>query len=431
VGRILPATPAARLAQQDASNMVAAKKADSSGRNGRGRREQETLRQFYERSVRPRLIAVKQKKRAVDLAREIRRAEAWQNPLFLRDIDREWLDKYARYLADSRISKRKLRQRVTDIRRVACEARPFPFLADRVHWTAIEAAFLREPLGTFARYFCEVFAPRQKWKSGTKHSACSTVKQFVAWRGRPIALQEIDGVVLEQFRRFRLNAGVKPVIVRDQVGLIRRIVNHWEPGRIAHGKSKPLPDSRAGTVQHFVKNVYASRRGARGGRREGSVNITRVVSKFHDFCGGKGLPFAKFTVEFCEEFLRWCKDQGIGPVSLNDHYRCILNSISREAAAAGLMPRRLYLEPVAPFKRPAARAVGSPAKRRGGRPPRWAAVRAWLRAALVGNPALTPTELRRRFREENPGARLPAVDAFRAHVSDVRRDLMRAQETRA
>jgi hypothetical protein len=159
------------------------------------------------------------------------------------------------------------------------------------------------------------------------------------------------------------------------------------------------------------------------------------------FRDDKPLPWSKFTADVCEEFLRWCLKHGangkpVGTEEVNRTYRFMLVAISKAAAAAGLIRRRLHLDPVAPLKRrqkpkastnghAAASLLAQPPRlpKRRGRKPRWTHFKAWLPGHLRENPGIKPAEVGSDYRRDFPKSPMPNKDVRRTMISEARASL--------
>jgi hypothetical protein len=256
-------------------------------------------------------------------------------------------------------------------RRKASEQNPYEYVGEKMQWRRFVDTLRREKVGSFGRYFVEVFAPKQRWgRMGTINNRRS-VKQFLAWRKGPITLSSIDEPMIQGFKQHLIDdRKQKPYVASQSAARIRRIVNHWQPGRLPTRNARTLPRTKAGTVENFAAGKFLEGKGRRGGNRSGRSQrqkTTEIISRLYQFNGNRGIPFSKFTPELCERFLKWCIEQGVNSDRVNTTYRFELVAISRDATAAGLMKRRLHLDPIAPLKRrPRAstngRAAAVPAK---------------------------------------------------------------------
>jgi hypothetical protein len=309
-----------------------------------------------------------------------------------------------------------------------------------MHWKKCEPLYKKQPAGTFAHYYAAVYEPKQKWVLITKKRVRALVKRFLVWHGLPIKLKEITNAFLNEFGKNEVTRGVSVVVVQQQAATLRLIVNDWHPRRLVVRNARELPVGQRGTVEHFVESKYLQATGRRGGKRAGRSGRNKtiaVVSRLHEFNGDKPLPFTKFTPELCERFLKWClkEENGRRPVnadSVNTTYRFALVSISRDAAAAGLMKRRIFLEPVAPLKRKIktstnGHAASSAPKeqkqqrftppRGGGRPALWDHCYDWINAWLIANPGLNRTAARQAYAKEFPQRDVPTAAKLRALIS--------------
>lgn len=300
-----------------------------------------------------------------------------------------------------------------------------------MHWRNAKSLLANQAAGTLLHYYATSYDSKLPALT-TRKRVRAEVKRFVEWCGEPIKLASIDNALLRQFEQFEVKRGVSADVAGRRAAKIRHIVNDWQPGRLTTRKARELPAGPAGTVEHFVANAYLRATGRRGGNRASKQSKSKtinVVSRLHEFNGRKPVRFAKFTSELCEQFLRWCLNEGVNSDRVNTTYRFELVSISRDAVKAGLMKRRLYLDPVAPLKRRPRPSTNGHAKRattsrnKGGRPAKWEHLKLRLTEYLREDPNATPAHLRSRYRAEYPARPLPSPKSstLRVFTSELKR----------
>ena len=379
---------------------------------------------------------------ASKLRRAIDAAIAWRPKACIEDVDATWLSEFAAHLRASGQSPSNTYRTTWGVRRVVTQKAPHAFMTTKTHWRRAENILSNEPTGTLGNYYLRVYEPRQSFTSDVRAQNRGAVKKFLAWSGESSLFSKFDFWVLEEFRTAEILRGVSATVARQTAGKIRRIVNDWMPGRIDKRPRWRLPASKPGTVQHFAKTTFLSGKTSKGLPRSNARNLGRVAAVMHallEYNGGEGLPISKFNEETSTKFLQWCLTQKcektgslLSVNSINTFYRSTLASISREAVKAGLMKRRLALDPIAPLKQRPKRKIAAlavqvptpaPPQKRRGRKPTWGHLQDWLRERLLALPNATPAELREAYRREHPDGRLPNKDAMRTHISALKRSL--------
>lgn len=312
-----------------------------------------TLLGHFYRSVRCEIVASKSVSYVWLYDAAINRAAEWCGPVALAAIDEQWLTCFESYLVADGVRPKSANNLMLCIRRLVSRVYPYRFCV-KASWGEVERCFLTQPHKCVGSYYVRIFEPNLPYGTSQRRHLRTAIWRFHLWAGRAVALHDVDNDMLKEFEQHEIERGTSKTQSRQLQRFMRQIVNHKNPRKISRKYDPPAPPiTKAGTVQHFAENVYLPQKKLAGKRL---LRFRKAVRLFHKYCGERGVPFARFTNELCSEFLEWCLKKGndgkpVGGMEVNEGIRFVLVSLSKAAVTAGLMKRRLHLEPVGEVRR--------------------------------------------------------------------------------